>query len=46
MRLIDYFFIQIVLLLNHSEVITVNEDILKQIVSNSALKNEKPKNFL
>lgn len=46
MRLIDYFQIQILLLLNHSEVITINEDILKQIKDGVDLKGGKPKNFL
>ena len=35
MRLIDYFLIQIVMLLNHPEAVTVNENVLKQLNSNS-----------
>jgi hypothetical protein len=32
MRLIDYFLIQVILLLNNSEMITVNEGFMKQLL--------------
>lgn len=32
MRLIDYFLIQILLLLNNSDMVTANEDILQQLL--------------
>lgn len=46
MRLIDYVQIQILMLLNDSEMITVNEDILKQLLTNENNIVEKPKAFL
>ena len=46
MRIIDYFMVQIVLLLNHSEVLTVNENILNQLLAQKDAVVERPKNFL
>ena len=46
MRLIDYIQIQILLLLSDSEMLTVNEDILQQLLVNDHKVVEKPKAFL
>lgn len=46
MRLIDYFLIQVILLLSNPEMITANENILNQLLSGKGEAIEKPKNFL
>jgi hypothetical protein len=46
MRLVDYFLVQVVLLLNNPDMITANEDVVQQLVSNSPASLAKVKYFI